>query len=102
MFMGKGFMMKTLLLIGLLFIASICHAQLMVTSPEQGSQGLSYFDSRIPMVPSTTTDQPHPDQWSQSLDDIQLDEFIMPMINDPSNNLYKDFQKQTVPKQGSY
>jgi hypothetical protein len=84
------YLMKTVLILFLVFFAGVVWAQTAATPANQDSQNLSPTDSQAPgVIPGdkakslgNTLDV---DRWTQQVDQYQLENFIVPMVSDSAN-----------------
>lgn len=85
--------MKIPLVLFLVFFAGVVCAQTAAAPPDQNTQNLSPADSQAPsVIPGdkakrlgNTLDV---DRWTQQVDQYQLENYIIPMVSDPSHRLF--------------
>jgi hypothetical protein len=84
--------MKTTLILSLVFFAGVVCAQTAATPANQDALNLSPVDSSSSSaIPGDKAKRLgntlEVDKWTQQVDQYQLDNFIIPMVNDSSNRL---------------
>jgi hypothetical protein len=85
--------MKIPLVLSLIFFAGVVCAQTAAAPADQNDQNLAPTDSQAPsVIPGdkakrlgNTLDV---DRWTQQVDQYQLENYIIPMVSDPSHRLF--------------